>query len=150
MALITAQDIYRHLYKEIVDELTRFDGADDADNQVLNQAIASAIKETKMYLSRFDLLALFGDDTTEPTVDDVFLKDICVQIAIWRIANKGNAGIDFDVARKTYDAAIRTLKSIQDGGSQPEGWPYRDTTGQDAPNGDAIEWTSNPKRINHF
>lgn len=150
MAIITADDIYRRVRREIVDEVTRYEGDPEAENPAVTAGINSAIKEVKMYLSRFDLVKLFGTDSIAAIVDDPFLKDLCIDIAVYRIMCVASSGLDYEIAMSRYKASINTLKSIQTGACMPEGWPYLDTTGETAPNGDSISWSSNPKRINHF
>ena len=152
MSIIAAADIYKRIYREIVVEITRFDGAeeDDTDNEILNTAIDAAIKEAKMYLSRFDLIALFGDGETEPTIDDPLLKNICIDLAIWRLVLLGSPSISFEVNETAYKSAIKSLEAIRSGNAVPEGWTYKDTTGETAAQGDAITWSSNTKRQNHF
>ncbi|NDC40419.1 MAG: DUF1320 domain-containing protein [Chitinophagia bacterium] len=148
-------DINSRLYNEITTEITR------GDEELINRAIKAAIQEAKGYLAKFDLVALFGIDAvpldqsdpnagTPPTVDDLFLKNLCVDIAVWTLVKLGNPSIQYAPAKEIYDAAISTLKSIQKGTFQPDGWPYKDTTNETAPQGDAISYSSNTKRTPHF
>ena len=144
MPLITATDIYSRIYEEIADAITR------EESDLVDRAIDRSITEVKMYLSRWDLLALFGDDVTEPTVTDTFLKDLCVDIAVYRLVLLGNPNIKFETAKECYKESVRTLEKLQAGKMQPTGWPYKDTTGETAPQGDSIFSHSNPKRRNRW
>ena len=144
MALITLEDLYSRIYPENANEITR------GDDTLMLRAINAAISEAKMYLSRFDLVALFGTASTDPTVVDTFLQNLCVDIAVFRLVLLSNPGIDYDVAESCYKMAIATLKNIQQGYGNPDGWPYRDTTGQTAPNGSAVSASYNKKRKNDF
>jgi hypothetical protein len=144
MALITITDLYSRIYEDIVTEITREETA------LCDRAISAAIQEVKMYLSKFDLVVLFGNDTTEPTIDDMFLKNICVDIAVWNLVKLGTPNIKSELTHEIYDAAIKTLTNIKNNGLQPDGWAYKDTTEETAAPGDAIFATSNTKRNNHF
>ncbi len=144
MAIINIQDIYSSVYEEIVTEITR------EETELVDRAITRATDEAKMYLSRWDLMALFGDDDTAPTVNDTFLKDICVDIAVYRLVLLGAPNIKLETAKEGYKDAVRSLEKLQAGRMQPDGWPYKDTTGETAPNGNSIEWSSNARRRNHF
>lgn len=144
MALITVDDIYSRIYEGNINEITRDDGS------LITRAIDAAITEVKMYLGRYDLVSLFGTADTDATVTDTFLRNLCVDVAVWRLVLLGNANISYEVSKDTYEMAVKTLKDIQKGIAAPDAWPYRDTTDQDAPNGDSIEWTSNEQVNFHF
>ncbi len=144
MPLITPTDIYNCIYEEIVDEIVR------EQNNITLRAIDGAIEEAKMYLSKYDLAALFGTPDTEPSVTAIFLKNICVDLAIWQLIRLGNPNIRYEDAKFNYESARQKLRDIQSGKAMPDGWPYRDTTNDTTPNGSAVEWTSQPKRRNFF
>lgn len=143
MPIITAADLTTHLYPEVISEITRADGT------IADRAISAAITEAKMYLGRFDLTALFGTDSTEPAVNDEYLKAIVKDLACWHLIRLSNSGVDYAVFRTACQDAIGALKSIQAGQVQP-GWPYVPAAAADLPDGDAISWCSNPKRQNYY
>lgn len=143
-SIISIDDLYARIYEEEVNEITR-----ENDN-IATRAINAAIEEAKMYLSRYDIPALFGTDTEEPTVRSPMLKDICTDLAVWRLVQLANPGIDYKQAKESYDASARTLRDIQALRAMPDGWPYRDTTGQTAPEGSTVSASYNRKRNNDF
>jgi len=144
MPIITQSDLATNIYAEIITEITR------ADNTIVDSAISAAIQEAKMYLSRYDLVQLFGTDTTAPSVPDEYLDSLVKDLACWHLLRLSNAGADYSSYRTAYQDAISALKNIQSGLTQPQGWPYIDTKGETAPQGDAIRWQSNPKRHNYY
>lgn len=145
MPIITTADLATNIYPEIISEITR------NDSSIADRAIAAAIQEAKMYLSRYDLLQLFGSDDTDATVHDEYLNSLVRAIACWHLVLLSNTGIDHAAFRTSYEDALNALKSIMAGQAQPQGWPYLDTTETiPAPDGDAISWQSNPKRNNFY
>ena len=144
MPIITSADITANIYPEIITGITR------ADTTITDRAVDTAIQEAKMYLARYDLVQLFGTDTTAPTVTDEYLKSLVRDLACWHLLRLSNVGIDYTAYRTAYQDAIAVLKNIMSGQAQPQGWPYLDTTGETAPQGDAISWSSNPKRNNYY
>lgn len=143
MPIIDRTDLYTHLYAEIVDEITRADGA------LVDTAIAAAIQEAKTYLARYDLMQLFGDETTAPAVDDQYLKTLVKDIACWRLIKLCNTGIDYATFRTAYLDAIAALTNIMKGLAQP-GWPYANNENLNMPDGTAVSWHSNTRRENHY
>lgn len=141
---LVKEDLTGRIYEEIIDEIVR------NDDSKVTKAIAGAIQKAKTKLSKYDLIKLFGDDTTDPEIEDQMLKDWVIDIAVWQLIKLANPNISFDTARLAYEDAIKELNEIQAGKSQPEGWPYKDTTGQTAPEGSAVKSYSNPKRSNHY
>ncbi len=144
MPLITQSDLGTHLYPEVINEITR------SDNTIVGKAIDAALQEAKMYLSRYDLLQLFGNDTTDPTVQDEYLKNLVKDIACWHLIRLANVSIEYAAFRSAYEDAIDSLKSIMAGAANPQGWPYYDATTESTPKGDTINWSSNPRRVNHY
>ncbi len=144
MPVITSADLATNIYSEIITEITRTDAT------IADRAIATAIQEAKMYLGRFDLVQLFGTDTLAPTVTDEYLKSLVKDLACWHLLRLSNVGIDYSVYRTAYQDAVNALKSIMNGQAQPQGWPYLDTTGETAAQGDTIVWSSNAKRSNYY
>lgn len=144
MPIITSADLSTNIYAEIVTEITR------SDTTIADRAVNAAILEAKMYLGRFDLVQLFGTDTTSPAVQDEYLKTLVKDLACWHLMRLANTGVDYGVYRTSYQDALAALKNIQAGLVQPQGWPYADTRTETAPPGDAISWHSNPKRHNYY
>ena len=144
MPIITQADLATNIYEEIITEITR------SDTTIGDRAIAAAILETKMYLSKYDLVQLFGTDILSPTIQDEYLKSIVKDLSCWHLLRLSNAGIDMAVYKSAYQEALAALKNIQSGLAAPQGWPYLNTTSETAPPGDAINWNSNPKRNNYY
>jgi hypothetical protein len=145
MPLITTTDLETCLYPEIIEEITR------ADETITERAIATAIGEAKMYLGKFDLVQLFGDDSNEPELVDAYLVSLLKDLACWHLLRLSNTGADQAVYRTAYTDAISALKSIMSGQAQPQGWRYMDTSTQLPPaEGDAIDWSSNQRRNNFW
>ncbi len=144
MPIITSSDLATNIYPEIITEITR------TDTTITDRAISAAIQEAKMYLARFDLVQLFGTDSTPPTVADEYLRSLVKDLACWHLLRLSNVGIDYTVYRTAYQDAITALKNIMAGQAQPDGWPYADTSAEETPSGDSISWASNPKRNNYY
>ena len=144
MPIITSADLATNIYPEVIDEITR------SDSTITDRAIATAIQEAKMYLARYDLVQLFGTDTSDPRVHDEYLNSLVKDIACWHLLRLSNASMDYTVFRTAYQDAIAALKNIMAGQAQPQGWPYLDTSSESVPQGDAISWNSNPKRNNYY
>ena len=146
--IIAPADLYTQQYAEVTAIITR------GDNTIPTKAINSAISEMKMYLSKFDTVQLFGSVSLNvmATVYDEFLNDLCKSISIWHLFRLANPNVDTELAYTWYKDAIKTLEKIQKGIMIPEQgtWPYKDTTGETAPQGDAIYSNSNPRRREHF
>ena len=144
MPIITPTDLSTHIYAEVINEITR------ADSTLVTKAIDTAIQETKMYLSRYDLVQLFGTDTVAPTITDEHLKSLVKDITCWHLIRLANVNVHYDVFKNAYRDAIKTLKAIMKGSASPDGWPYKDTTDENLPEGSAISWQSERKRENYF
>lgn len=144
MAYLRKEDLYTVIYPEILAQITR------RDDTIIDRAIASGMQEVKSYLSRWDLAKLFGEGEIEPVVADEWLKAITKDVAAWWIVKLGNPGINYEHIRTCYQDAINVLRQLQAGKMQPEGWPYKDTTEENTPDGNAVTWSSNPKRATRF
>jgi phage gp36-like protein len=145
--LITRTNLENLINAEVIDEITRGDGTK------ITTAIDSAIQEAKMYLTRYDIIRLFGDKPDNggldvpPSFTDAFLNDICTSIACWRLVKLCNANILFESMKLFYDEALDSLKRIQKGLADPK-WPYQDNTGEadHTPASDQVTIKSNPLR----
>lgn len=145
MPIITVADLETKLYAEVITEITR------GDVVIAETAIEAAVQECKMYLSRYDLVQLFGTDTEPPVVTDEYLKSIVKDIACWHLLRLSNTGVEYTTSRTAYTDALDVLKSIKTGTVQPQGWPYRVVDADNTlPDGNSINWNSNPKRSNHY
>jgi hypothetical protein len=144
MPIITQADLATNIYAEVIDEITR------SDSSITDRAISTAVQEAKMYLARFDLVQLFGTDTSDPTVRDEYLNSLIKDLACWHLLRLSNVSADQAVYRTAYEDAIAVLKNIMAGAIQPEGWPYLETGAESVPPGDSISWNSNPKRNNYY
>jgi len=143
MAYITIQDLYTHIYPELVDEILR------GDDAIGIQAIDAAVQETKLYLSKYDVVALLGNADQVPTMQDALLQHIVKTIACWNLVQLAHAGLSFDAQMRQYEHAIRTLTQIKEGKLMPL-WPCATTTSEELLDQSPIDWYSTPKRNNHF
>lgn len=147
--IITPATLVNKIYQQQIDEITR----DTPD--IVTEAIDAAIAEAKMYLTRFDLVALFGDPTAteanpsgvSATFTDVNLTNMIKQLAIWQLLALANPNINYDDAKARYEMAIKQFIRIQDGKSAPK-WPYNDVTKEDTPPSLEVYSFSGPKRNN--
>ncbi len=121
MPIITPADLASNIYAEVISEITR------SDNTITERAIAAAIQEAKMYLSRYDLAQLFGTDTQPVAVQDEYLCSLVKDLACWHLLRLSNTGLDLAVYRNAYQDAVTVLRSSQAGQAQPQGWPYADS-----------------------
>jgi hypothetical protein len=148
MPFLVRADLTTHLNDEIITEITR------ADDTKVTKAIAAAVGEAKSYLSRFDLLKIFGNASTDPEVPEEQLetaKDFIKQIAVWKLIKICNASINLELAKTSYDEAITWFTKIQKGGADPEGWPYKaDDPATLNDENSFVQFTTNQKRNNHF
>ena len=144
MPYLLKTDLYTHLYEDIIDQITR------EDDDIVERVITSAINEAKYYLSKYDLLKLFGDEETAPEVVDSKLQDTVKDLACWQLVRLANPNVNIELFRTNYEDAIKTLEKIQAGKADPP-WPRKpDDPETDFNEGSTINWTSNPKRTQHF
>lgn len=138
-------DLYTHIYEEIIETISR------ENDTIVTTALNAAEREVASYLSKFDLLQLFGDNATPPTIEDAFLKQLCVSVAAWNFCKRDNPNINLEMLRTNYEDAIKTLEKIQSGKMDPE-WPRRqdnpDTTGFSE--SQTINWSANKKLSHDF
>jgi phage gp36-like protein len=150
---LSVGDFISHLYPEIVSEITRdyVPGDEGSSSAIATTAINEAIAEAKSYLSRFDLVKLFGNADTDVAVEDENLKSKVKDIAVWRMVRLANPNVSMELARTNYEDAIKWLSNVQKGICDPEGWPYKPTElTTPLSEGTALGWSSNQKRRNHF
>lgn len=148
MPFLVKADFKTHLYAEVIDSITR------TDDDIVARGITGAIAEAKSYLSRYDLLAIFGNSDTEPTVEDEnleHLKEVVKDIAAWKMIKLANPSVDLKLFRTIYEDAIAWLKLVQKGQADPDGWPYKeDDPATPGDENSGIQWSSNPKRTQSF
>lgn len=143
MPIITAADLTTTVYQEIIDAITR------EDTTIVDKAITTAVAEAKMYLSRYDLVKLFGDAETDPTTTDEYLQQIIKDMTMWHVIRLGNVNLQYEHIRQCYEDAIDRLKMIQKGQMNPA-WPYQDKTEATAEPGLSVTAFSNKKRTNRY
>jgi hypothetical protein len=144
MPILSPADLQSNLYPEVIDEITR------GDETIAERAIASAVCEAKMYLSKYDLLKLFGGAHADPVVDDAYLKSLVKSIACWHLLLLCGTGTDYQTFRTAYTDSVAALKSIMSGQARPEGWPYAVAAEEELPDGNAVSWQSNKRRNNFY
>lgn len=144
MAYLLIGDMDTHIYSENRDAIVR------SDNSIVYAAIDAAVSEAKSYLSRFDLVKLFGNDDTEPSYTDDNLKQKVKDLALWHLVTLGQANIKIELARTKYEDAIRWFEKVSERKINP-GFPMPgDDPDTDSNESESIEWDSNPKRNNHY
>ncbi len=143
--IISIEDLHTNIYPEILDEISR------SNDSILNTAIANGISEVKIYLSRYDLTQLFGDQTEDiaATFTDEYLSSLVKDVICWHVIRLSNTNIQYDHIRTCYEDAIKSLKSIMKGEADPR-WPYQDTTGLTTPPGISVSISSHPRRNNRY
>lgn len=162
MPYLTKADLITHVYPEIIDVITRTNDA------IVDKAISSGVSEMRGYLNRFDLLAIFGDDTTDPTYANEYLNTLAKDIICWRLIILSNPNVNVEIFRLAYQDAIKTLTKIADGKNIDPGWPLRTDVPTDIPgettlgsiggeninNGidlsGHVSWNSNKRRHSHW
>jgi len=148
MPFLIKSDFNTHLYTEVIESITRND-----DSIVIN-GISAGIGEAKSYLSKYDLLPIFGDAILNPTVSAdtiAYLKVIVKDLACWHMIRLANPNIDLKLFRTNYEDAIAWLTKVQKGQVDPPGFPYPAddplTVGNE---NSGVKWSSNPKRKQTF
>jgi Protein of unknown function (DUF1320) len=144
--IIAPADLNSVLYPEIQNEITRNDGG-----ALATEAIDTAIQEAKMYLTRYDLVKLFGDQATNvsATFSDSYLSRMIKDIATWHLLQLANPNYSYEGAKGRYAEAVESLKRIQKGTADPQ-WPDADTTGETSQLPDNIASFQFPKRNNGY
>ena len=103
--IILPADLKTHIFATIVNEITR------SDSTITETAIGEAIAEIKAYLSRYDLIAMFGSeaDDAAATYQDKYLNSLVKDITVWRIIKLGNPNMLYENVRQHYEDHIKTL-----------------------------------------
>lgn len=151
--LVTKADLSTELYPEVIDEISR---ASDAE---ITLQIQAAEDFAKGFLFKYDLKALFGFDTTAPTLKDESLKKCIKIIAAYYLVRKANPNVQISLFKEDYMMMIGTkdepgwLYEIRNGDINPD-WPYKpdnpETPEDEGKNNSEVYWTSTTKRTNRF
>lgn len=136
MAFIHKGDLFLSILKEELEEITR------GDDTIVASAIFSAESEMRTYLfDTFDVDAIFSTTGAER---HQLLVNLCVDIAIYLLVARLQAGQYVDDRKDRYERAIKFLKAS----AKTEMYndlPRRDNTVQTH-----VTTGSNPKRVNYF
>jgi hypothetical protein len=155
--LVQPSELNTELYPEVQSAITR--GNDD---EVIAQ-IKSAEDFCKSYLFKYDLKALFGDDTVDPvvapTIVDNNLKKTIKVIASYWLVRKANPNVNVELFREDWELMIGNkelpgwLYDIKEGNINPD-WPYKadnsETPEDESAQNDGVFWGSNSKRTQRF
>ena len=144
--IITTEELGQTtLYPEIIDQITR--GDDDA----VKLQILAAESLAKSYLTKYDLTALFGSETKEPTHPNELVKTIVKTIASYYLVKQASPNVNIELFREDYLDALEISKDIRDGKNSLD-VPYRidDPTTDTDESKTSVRWSSNNKRTNHF
>lgn len=145
MAYLLETDLAKLLHQDRIDEIKR----DDATK--VPEAIDAAIGEAKSLMSRYDLLQIFGNNETAPTITDANLKRQVAKIACYNLVQISNSGVNIEEYRLYYEDAIMWLNKVASGKADPEGWPKKSDNAEDGTSpGDRITWSSHPKRNDRY
>lgn len=118
MPFLTKADLTPPLYQEIIDEITR------GDDAIVTKAINNAIGEMKGSLNRYNLVAMFGTNDTEPTFSEEFLSSLGKDIACWHLIKLANPNINLELFRTAYEDAVKFLDKVMKGDKDPA-WPLK-------------------------
>lgn len=142
---LTKAELKTNMYDETLAMITR------ADDDIIHEGIHAAIDMAKGYLSKYDLVALFGiEPATAPTISSPALKKSVKDMAIFNIAALSHANYDMAVLNQLNDNALKWLKDIQKGIPVPAGWTHRDTTNDSFNNGNQVSGFYNEKKVNRI
>ncbi len=137
-AFISREDFITHLYEGQIEAISQ-----DNDD-LLNDAIATAMAQAAGYLNRYDLDLIFAS-TDKVTFANLrtYIKDM----AKWHFINICNVNVDFEIAERRYKYATTELEKIQKGQIAPRGWPLQQ---QPETANTPFSVSSRPKRGNYF
>jgi phage gp36-like protein len=121
MAIIAKADLYQSIREDELNQIVR------QDHRLINMAISAALSEIKVYLyDSYDVDSIFsqtGDDRHQTLVRHA------VDITIWFIVARTQAGIALDDRKARYDRACKWLKMVRDSETYAD-LPRRATTKQ--------------------
>ena len=130
------------LYPEIISKITR------GSNTEAELQLATSEDIVKGYLSKYDLVAIFGNGTTQPTVESLSVKRIIKTIAAWFLIKRANPNVNTELFYDDYKNAIKWLEDVQ-AGKINLGLPFAPVTPETEAN-DGVYFTSLPKQRNFF
>ena len=144
--IITIEELeLTSLYPEVIQQITR------GDDEAVKLQILAAESLAKSYLTKYDLTALFGSETKEPTHPNELVKTIVKTIASYYLVKQASPNVNVELFRDDYQDALEILKDIRDGKNSLD-VPYRtdDPTTDADESKTSVRWSSNHKRTNHF
>ena len=151
--LVKIQDLETELYPEVIAEITR------SSEQEKTTQIKAAEDFAKGFLFKYDLNALFGTDTTEPTYVDESLKKCVKIIAAYFLVRKASPNVSLQLFKDDYMMMIGTkeepgwLYEIRNGDINPA-WAYKqddpETPEDESKQNNDFYWNSDIKRTNRF
>lgn len=143
MALVSVAELGQSdLYPEIISKITR--GSDtEAELQ-----LATAEDIVKGYLSKYDLIAIFGTATKQPTVESLSIKRIIKTLAAWFLIKRANPNVNTEIFYDDYKNAIKWLEDVQEGKINLQ-LPFAPVTPETEAN-DGVYFNSLPKQTNFF
>lgn len=140
MAFLTPEELYTHLYEEVIDEITRNDDAKAAT------AIDAAAEEARGYLTMYDTEAIFAaTGNNRNPILLLYIKDI----AVWHFINLANPNVEMQLRQDRYEKAVKWLEKVQAGKTNPL-LPLPAAPQDGTPLENFLKWGSNKKRNNHF
>lgn len=143
MALVSVEELGQSdLYPEIISKITR------GSNTEAELQLATAEDIVKGYLSKYDLVAVFGNGTTQPTVESLSVKRIIKTIAAWLLIKRSNPNVNTELFYDDYKNAIKWLEDVQ-AGKINLGLPVAPVTPETEAN-DGVYFNSLPKQNNFF
>lgn len=144
--LVSVEELSKtSLYPEIIQTITRNE-PQSAELQIL-----AAESLVKSYLSKYDTLALFGDQNTPVTFQSELLKKLIKIIASYYLVRLANPNVNIELYRADYQDALKWLEDLQSGLVNPD-FPYKrdDPSTPDDESDPDVYWSSNFKRDNFF
>lgn len=144
--IVLPADLKTHVYEGIINEIA------ENDTTVITTAVSQAIAEAKLYLTRYDLMAIFGDQATDTAATfppDDLLLNIIKTLSVWNLMTLARPNLDYDAWKSRKDEMKAILKDIQSGKADPR-WPYQDYTGVTTPESIEVIAVSNEKANNRY
>jgi len=141
--LVTVEELGQSdLYPEIISKITR---GSDAEAEL---QLSTAEDIVKGYLSKYDLIAIFGLGETAPTVESLSIKRIIKTIAAWFLIKRANPNVNTELFYDDYKNAIKWLEDVQEGKINLQ-LPFAHITPETEAN-DGVYFNSLPKQTNFF
>lgn len=132
MSFITEQEFTTHIYEEAIEKIKR------GDDNKFTEAINTAVGRARRSLGRYDVDLIFaasGNEREKYAELITYIKDI----AKFHFIKVANVQVDYQIAEKSYEEAIKELDKIRTGDDVP-GWPLALN-----PAGSTLMWGSAPK-----